>query len=69
MKVFWPCFLWGTGTAIGEIPPYAITRAAKLAGQVHTYIYLYIYIHSHKNQYIRDYPIYNRCRFGLYIIL
>lgn len=30
--VFWPCFLWGSGTAIGEIPPYAIARAARLAG-------------------------------------
>eukprot|EP01126_Amoeba_proteus_P020156 TRINITY_DN205_c0_g1_i14.p1 TRINITY_DN205_c0_g1~~TRINITY_DN205_c0_g1_i14.p1 ORF type:complete len:181 (+),score=31.70 TRINITY_DN205_c0_g1_i14:454-996(+) len=32
-KVFWPCFLWGSGTAIGEIPPYAVSRAAKLAGE------------------------------------
>eukprot|EP01127_Copromyxa_protea_P005541 TRINITY_DN15464_c0_g1_i1.p1 TRINITY_DN15464_c0_g1~~TRINITY_DN15464_c0_g1_i1.p1 ORF type:complete len:266 (-),score=62.30 TRINITY_DN15464_c0_g1_i1:57-854(-) len=32
-KVFWPCFLWGSGTAIGEIPPYAISRAAALAGE------------------------------------
>eukprot|EP01123_Difflugia_compressa_P013663 TRINITY_DN6467_c0_g1_i1.p1 TRINITY_DN6467_c0_g1~~TRINITY_DN6467_c0_g1_i1.p1 ORF type:complete len:463 (-),score=50.02 TRINITY_DN6467_c0_g1_i1:107-1495(-) len=31
-KVFFACFLWGTGTAIGEIPPYAISRAAALAG-------------------------------------
>jgi len=31
-KVAWPCFLWGTGTALGEIPPYAISRAAKMAG-------------------------------------
>jgi len=31
-KVFFPCLLWGTGTAIGEIPPYAISRAARLAG-------------------------------------
>eukprot|EP00300_Choanocystis_sp_HF-7_P006015 c14430_g1_i1.p1 GENE.c14430_g1_i1~~c14430_g1_i1.p1 ORF type:complete len:332 (+),score=53.48 c14430_g1_i1:345-1340(+) len=30
--VFWPCFLWGSGTAIGEIPPYAIARAARLSG-------------------------------------
>ena len=28
-----PCLLWGTGTAIGEIPPYAMSRAAQLAGQ------------------------------------
>jgi hypothetical protein len=34
MKVFLPCFLWGAGTAIGEIPPYAVSRAAKLAGGV-----------------------------------
>jgi len=32
LKVCWPCFLWGTGTALGEIPPYAISRAARLAG-------------------------------------
>lgn len=32
-KVAWPCFLWGTGTALGEIPPYAISRAAKMAGE------------------------------------
>jgi len=30
-KVFWPCFLWGTGTALGEIPPYWISRQASLA--------------------------------------
>eukprot|EP01083_Nonionella_stella_P123986 373977_1 len=24
-KVFIPCFLWGSGTAIGEIPPYAVS--------------------------------------------
>ncbi|CAH0487395.1 unnamed protein product [Peronospora farinosa] len=32
-KVFLPCILWGAGTAAGEIPPYALSRAAKLAGQ------------------------------------
>mmetsp|Transcript_19014 Transcript_19014/g.30193 ORF Transcript_19014/g.30193 Transcript_19014/m.30193 type:complete len:426 (+) Transcript_19014:35-1312(+) len=32
-KVFWPSFLWGSGTAIGEIPPYAVTLAAKRAGK------------------------------------
>lgn len=31
-KVFWPVFLWGTGTAMGEIPPYALSRAAAIAG-------------------------------------
>jgi len=31
-KIFIPCMLWGTGTAIGEIPPYAISRAARLSG-------------------------------------
>lgn len=30
-KIFIPCFLWGTGSAIGEIPPYAISRATKEA--------------------------------------
>jgi membrane protein YqaA with SNARE-associated domain len=33
MRTMIPCFLWGTGTAIGEIPPYAVARAAKLAGE------------------------------------
>ncbi|TMW55897.1 hypothetical protein Poli38472_008545 [Pythium oligandrum] len=33
LKVFWPCALWGAGTAAGEIPPYALSRAARLAGQ------------------------------------
>lgn len=32
-KVFWPAMLWGAGTAAGEIPPYALSRAARLAGQ------------------------------------
>eukprot|EP01119_Soliformovum_irregulare_P021982 TRINITY_DN7419_c0_g1_i1.p1 TRINITY_DN7419_c0_g1~~TRINITY_DN7419_c0_g1_i1.p1 ORF type:complete len:490 (-),score=111.01 TRINITY_DN7419_c0_g1_i1:40-1455(-) len=32
-KVFLPAMLWGAGTAIGEIPPYAVSRAASLAGQ------------------------------------
>ncbi|KNC52354.1 transmembrane protein 49, partial [Thecamonas trahens ATCC 50062] len=31
--VAWPCLLWGAGTAIGEIPPYAVSRAARLAGE------------------------------------
>ncbi|CEG42874.1 Vacuole membrane protein VMP1 [Plasmopara halstedii] len=31
-KVFLPCMLWGAGTAAGEIPPYALSRAARLAG-------------------------------------
>ena len=25
-------FLWGAGTAIGELPPYFVARAARLAG-------------------------------------
>eukprot|EP00727_Mastigamoeba_balamuthi_P007131 m51a1_g3038 hypothetical protein (514) ;mRNA; f:918477-920388 len=32
-KVLLPCFLWGTGTAIGEVPPYLVSRAAALAGR------------------------------------
>lgn len=32
-KVFFPCMLWGAGTAAGEIPPYALSRAARLAGK------------------------------------
>merc|ERR1719203_2311869 len=33
VKVFWPCFLWGSGTAIGEIPPYAVSLARVRAGK------------------------------------
>jgi len=33
LKVFLSCLLWGAGTAIGEIPPYAVTRARRLAGK------------------------------------
>lgn len=33
VKVFLPCMLWGAGTAMGEIPPYAVSRAARLAGE------------------------------------
>lgn len=28
-------FLWGLGTAIGELPPYFVARAASLAGKQH----------------------------------
>lgn len=28
-------FLWGFGTAIGELPPYFVARAASLAGETH----------------------------------
>ena len=31
--VFWEAFLWGAGTAIGELPPYFVSRAASIAGQ------------------------------------
>lgn len=34
LKVFLPCMMWGAGTAAGEIPPYWISRAAALAGQI-----------------------------------
>lgn len=30
--VFLEAFLWGAGTAIGELPPYFVSRAASLAG-------------------------------------
>eukprot|EP01029_Cantina_marsupialis_P027838 TRINITY_DN774073_c0_g1_i1.p1 TRINITY_DN774073_c0_g1~~TRINITY_DN774073_c0_g1_i1.p1 ORF type:complete len:407 (-),score=115.60 TRINITY_DN774073_c0_g1_i1:189-1409(-) len=33
LKVLLPCMLWGAGTAVGEIPPYALSRAARLAGK------------------------------------
>ncbi|KNC82757.1 hypothetical protein SARC_04971 [Sphaeroforma arctica JP610] len=32
--VFPASVLWGAGTAMGEIPPYAISRAARIAGEV-----------------------------------
>lgn len=32
-KVMWPAFLWGVGTAIGELPPYFMARAARLSGE------------------------------------
>ncbi len=34
LRVFPAAFLWGTGTAMGEIPPYALSRAAALSGKV-----------------------------------
>jgi hypothetical protein len=30
--VLFPCMMWGTGTAFGELPPYLVTKAARLAG-------------------------------------
>jgi hypothetical protein len=33
LKVAWPCFLWGFGTSLGELPPYFIARAARKAGE------------------------------------
>eukprot|EP01134_Creolimax_fragrantissima_P007655 CFRG7655T1 len=32
--VFPASMLWGAGTAMGEIPPYALSRAARIAGEV-----------------------------------
>ena len=32
-EVILEAFLWGAGTAIGELPPYFIARAASMAGQ------------------------------------
>ncbi|XP_065190123.1 vacuole membrane protein 1-like [Sycon ciliatum] len=32
-KVRWEAMMWGAGTAIGELPPYFVARAARLAGQ------------------------------------
>lgn len=32
--VFLEAFLWGTGTAIGELPPYFVARAASAAGGI-----------------------------------
>jgi len=33
LRVTGPCMLWGLGTAIGELPPYAVSKAARLAGR------------------------------------
>lgn len=33
--VYFEAFLWGFGTALGELPPYFVARAASLAGNVH----------------------------------
>lgn len=33
-KVSGACFLWGAGTALGELPPYFVSRSARLTGQV-----------------------------------
>ena len=30
--VFWESFLWGAGTALGELPPYFVALSASLAG-------------------------------------
>ncbi|CAM9495388.1 unnamed protein product [Ascophyllum nodosum] len=35
LKVYPACVLWGIGTAIGEIPPYALSYAAAEAGEDH----------------------------------
>lgn len=32
-KVRWTAFLWGAGTAIGELPPYFFARAARQSGE------------------------------------
>jgi len=33
LHVFPPCWLWASGTALGEIPPFLLSRAARLAGE------------------------------------
>ncbi|XP_063900324.1 vacuole membrane protein 1-like isoform X2 [Zophobas morio] len=33
LTVFPACFIWGTGTALGEIPPYLLSRALRLSGE------------------------------------
>lgn len=32
-RVAWPAALWGIGTAVGELPPYFVARAAAAAGE------------------------------------
>ncbi|GFS56781.1 vacuole membrane protein 1 [Trichonephila inaurata madagascariensis] len=34
-KVRWEAFMWGFGTALGELPPYFMAKAARLSGQEH----------------------------------
>lgn len=34
-KVRLEAFMWGAGTALGELPPYFMARAARLSGQAH----------------------------------
>eukprot|EP01125_Pyxidicula_operculata_P013228 TRINITY_DN4372_c1_g3_i1.p1 TRINITY_DN4372_c1_g3~~TRINITY_DN4372_c1_g3_i1.p1 ORF type:complete len:420 (+),score=97.33 TRINITY_DN4372_c1_g3_i1:19-1278(+) len=31
--VWWEAFLWGSGTALGELPPYFVARAARISGK------------------------------------
>lgn len=31
-KVRWEAFLWGAGTALGELPPYFMAKASRLSG-------------------------------------
>eukprot|EP00397_Hematodinium_sp_SG-2012_P003606 GEMP01003614.1.p1 GENE.GEMP01003614.1~~GEMP01003614.1.p1 ORF type:complete len:495 (+),score=108.94 GEMP01003614.1:960-2444(+) len=33
LRISVPCMLWGFGTAAGELPPYAVSKAARLAGK------------------------------------
>eukprot|EP00698_Gefionella_okellyi_P016153 TRINITY_DN4604_c0_g1_i1.p1 TRINITY_DN4604_c0_g1~~TRINITY_DN4604_c0_g1_i1.p1 ORF type:complete len:423 (+),score=67.77 TRINITY_DN4604_c0_g1_i1:55-1323(+) len=33
LKVQFQCMMWGAGTAIGELPPYFVARAARLSGR------------------------------------
>lgn len=33
--VYFEAFLWGLGTALGELPPYFVARGASLAGNRH----------------------------------
>jgi hypothetical protein len=62
MKVQFEAIMWGVGTALGELPPFFVARAARLAGKRleeeaekdasadkvtnHSKIYIYIYINS-----------------------
>ena len=32
-KVRFPAMCWGAGTALGELPPYFMARAARLTGK------------------------------------
>ncbi len=47
IKVAWAAFLWGAGTAIGELPPYFVARAA---AKVRVVVCKHVNLHPHINR-------------------